>query len=255
APDPIREGLPLDVLERRVAPALALLEAVDRRDVRMVERCQNARLALESLEVFRIGGGILGERLERNGAAQPRIVREENDPHPAAPDLAVYPIRAYGGAGGRRHKGPRVSRTWGRGTLPALSGQETKQLGVYEELFPSERPLLEQADGNQRLQISRGSLAPRDVPLHQVGDSTVGLLEDYVHELAGVDLGKPLPHKGGGILRQFADGSDFRCGPGCCLVDCLEHEEKPRLPRALARDFEEQAVVIHLVRDDVAAQI
>ena len=54
--DPIRECLALDVLERQVAPAFTLFEAVDRCDVRMAERGQNARLALESLEVFGIGG-------------------------------------------------------------------------------------------------------------------------------------------------------------------------------------------------------
>ena len=107
------------MLERQVAPAFTLFEAVDRCDVRMAERGQNARLALESLEVFGIGVNVVRKRLERHGAAEPGIVGEKDHTHSAAADLAVYLIGANGRAGGDWHEGAtrgleRVARPAGR---------------------------------------------------------------------------------------------------------------------------------------------
>src|SRR5438128_383542 len=77
----------------------------------MAEGGEHPRLALESLEVFGIGGNVVREGLERHGAAQPGIVGEEDHTHSAAPDLAVYLIGANGRAGSDWwHEGARVSR-------------------------------------------------------------------------------------------------------------------------------------------------
>ena len=46
--DPFRQRLALDQLQHEGAHAVGLFEAVDRRDVRVVERRQHPRLALEA---------------------------------------------------------------------------------------------------------------------------------------------------------------------------------------------------------------
>ena len=99
ARDAIGERLSFDQLEGEVTAAAGFLEAVDRGDVRMVQRGQHPRLALESLQAIGVLGNIVGEGLERHGAAQAGVVGEEDDAHPPAPDLAVYLIGAYRGAG------------------------------------------------------------------------------------------------------------------------------------------------------------
>ena len=109
ARDAIGEGLSFDQLEGEVAAAAGFLEAVDRGDVRMVQRGQHPRLTLESLQAIRVRGNILGQSLERDGAAEAGVVGEENHAHAPAPDFAVYLIGANGGAGLDGHKGRRVS--------------------------------------------------------------------------------------------------------------------------------------------------
>ena len=56
--DPLRERRPLDQLQHQRADAVRLFEAVDRRDVRMIQRREHLRLALEAGEAI----GIVRER-------------------------------------------------------------------------------------------------------------------------------------------------------------------------------------------------
>ena len=51
-----RERRPFDELHYQRAKAAAFLEAVDRRDVRMIQGCQQPRLTRESRKAFRIAG-------------------------------------------------------------------------------------------------------------------------------------------------------------------------------------------------------
>ena len=53
--DPLRERLALDQLEDQAAHAVRLFDAVDRADVRMIQRGEHPRLALEAREPIRVG--------------------------------------------------------------------------------------------------------------------------------------------------------------------------------------------------------
>ena len=80
ARDPIGERRPFDQLEHQRLDAVGLLEAVDRRDVRMVERREHLRLALEARQPLGVGDERLGQHLERHLALEPGVA--------GAPDLA-----------------------------------------------------------------------------------------------------------------------------------------------------------------------
>src|SRR5262249_3498667 len=69
--------------------AAVVLHAVQRRDVRVVERRERARLALELAEALAIERQVLGQRLERDAALELGIAREIDDTHAAAPQLAL----------------------------------------------------------------------------------------------------------------------------------------------------------------------
>ena len=59
ASDPLGERLALDELENQRLAAVLLLEPVDRRDVRVVERSQGLRLALEAGQPLRVARPVL----------------------------------------------------------------------------------------------------------------------------------------------------------------------------------------------------
>jgi hypothetical protein len=59
-----------------------LFDVVDSADMRMVERGRRARLATEPIEGLRVAGEILGQELQRDGAAEPRVFGLVDDPIP-----------------------------------------------------------------------------------------------------------------------------------------------------------------------------
>ena len=63
-----------------------LFEAVDRRDVGMIQRRQELRLALEAREAVRIGGEELGQDFQRDVAIEPRVARAIHLAHAARAD-------------------------------------------------------------------------------------------------------------------------------------------------------------------------
>ena len=73
--------------------AVRLLEAVDDRDVRMVERGQDAGFALEPCETVRIGGERLRQDLDRDVAIELRVTRPVDLPHAAFANLRRDHIR------------------------------------------------------------------------------------------------------------------------------------------------------------------
>jgi len=79
----LRQGLPVDELEDEEAPALGFFEAVDGGDVRVVERGEHLRLALEPGEPV----GIVDERvwkdLDGDVAIELRVARLVDLAHPA----------------------------------------------------------------------------------------------------------------------------------------------------------------------------
>ncbi|MEQ1910004.1 MAG: hypothetical protein ABMA15_14340 [Vicinamibacterales bacterium] len=53
--DPLRQVVALDQFHDECGHVSALLESVDLRDVRMIQRCEHFRFALKAREPFRIG--------------------------------------------------------------------------------------------------------------------------------------------------------------------------------------------------------
>src|SRR5262245_29714670 len=66
----IRQGAALDELEDETARRRRLLEAVDRADVRMIERGQHLSLALEACETFGVVSNRCGQKLQRDVAPE-----------------------------------------------------------------------------------------------------------------------------------------------------------------------------------------
>ena len=81
--DPLGEGRPFDQLQHQRPNPVRLLETVDRGDVRMVERGEDAGLPLEALHSLFIAGEGFGQDLDGHLALQLRIVRAVHLTHPA----------------------------------------------------------------------------------------------------------------------------------------------------------------------------
>jgi hypothetical protein len=94
ASDAIRQRLSVDELEHEGSDAAAFFEPVDRGDVRMLERGEHARLALEAGEPVGIAGEDFRENLQRDVAFEPRIAREIDFAHAARTDQRLNTINA-----------------------------------------------------------------------------------------------------------------------------------------------------------------
>jgi hypothetical protein len=70
-------------LMRTILPERRAFDAVDLRDVRVVERREHFRLALEAREAVVIGGELVGQDLEGDVAFQLRVTRAIHHPHAA----------------------------------------------------------------------------------------------------------------------------------------------------------------------------
>jgi hypothetical protein len=88
AGDAIGERLAFDQLHRQKADSVVGLGAVERGDVLMVERRQNARLALEAGEPFGVVRDVVGEDLDRDLAAEPGVARAIDLTHAAGAETA-----------------------------------------------------------------------------------------------------------------------------------------------------------------------
>jgi hypothetical protein len=81
--EPVLERRPLYELKDERADAVRLLESMDRRDMRMVERGKNAGLALEARAAIGIVRKDSRQDLDRDVAAQPAVARAIHPAHPA----------------------------------------------------------------------------------------------------------------------------------------------------------------------------
>ena len=77
------ERSPLDELHRHERHAVLFFDREDGDDVGMVERGHGAGFTPESRQALRIGGDLGRQHLERDIAAEPRIVRAIDVAHPA----------------------------------------------------------------------------------------------------------------------------------------------------------------------------
>ena len=84
----IREVFALHQLHHQRAAAAGFLEAVDAGDVRMAERGQHLRLAVEARHAVLVVREVLGQQLQRDVAVQARVGRAEHLSHAASPELA-----------------------------------------------------------------------------------------------------------------------------------------------------------------------
>ena len=82
----------------------------------------------------------------------------------------------------------------------------------------------------------------------------MGLLEDHVHQLAGVDLGQSLAHMGGGVFSQRANGGNLGRRPLGGFFHGQQLEDDPQLQVAGAGGVQQQSVVVGFVGNDVAAE-
>src|SRR5207247_8796363 len=80
--------------------ASGFLDRVDRDDVRVVQRGESPRLALEPRQPFRIGGHGFRQNLDRNLAPELRILRPVHFSHPARAEWREDLVRAEAGASG-----------------------------------------------------------------------------------------------------------------------------------------------------------
>jgi hypothetical protein len=88
-----RQGLPFDQLEDERANASVLLQTVDRCDVGMVQRCEQARFALETGEAGGISGEGFRQDLDRNVASQPAVAAAINLAHTSGAETADDLVR------------------------------------------------------------------------------------------------------------------------------------------------------------------
>ena len=86
-PDPLRERLPLEQLHGDEVLPLVLLDRVDRADAGVVEGRGGAGLALEALEGRRVLRQLHRQELERDVAAELRVLGLVHDAHAAAAEL------------------------------------------------------------------------------------------------------------------------------------------------------------------------
>ena len=79
--DDVGERVAFDELEHQGPNAVSVFDPVERRDMRMIERGEQPRFAIEPRQSIRIERGGGGEDLDRHIAAEPRC-RARGRPHP-----------------------------------------------------------------------------------------------------------------------------------------------------------------------------
>ena len=81
--DPLLQGLPVDQLQHERARAALLLDAVDLRDVRMIEGREQLGFPLEAGQAVGIAGKGVREDLQRDGAVQSGVATPVDLAHAA----------------------------------------------------------------------------------------------------------------------------------------------------------------------------
>ena len=84
----VGQGRALDQLQDQRARAAGLLEAVNLGDVRVVQRGEDAGLALEARQPVRVGGERLGQHLQRDVATELRVASAVDLAHAAGAEWA-----------------------------------------------------------------------------------------------------------------------------------------------------------------------
>ncbi len=90
----------------------AILDSVDLRDVRVVERSEHLRLALEARQALRVGSKEVGQDLDRDLAVQARVARSIHLTHAARAQRADDFVGADPRAWGQRHQRLTLGGDW-----------------------------------------------------------------------------------------------------------------------------------------------
>ena len=102
--DAIGKRRPLDQLQHECLDAVRFFKAVDRGDIRMVERREHLRLALEACEPVGIAGEELGKDLQRDVTIELRVARTIDLAHAARAECRDDLVGAETRTGGQRHE-------------------------------------------------------------------------------------------------------------------------------------------------------
>ena len=103
AGDAIRQGRPLDQLEDQRLHPVRFLEAVDGADVRMIERREHARFAVEPRHPLAVRREHGWQYLDRDITAKLCVVRAIDFAHPARADERFYFVGTEPCAGRKGH--------------------------------------------------------------------------------------------------------------------------------------------------------
>ena len=103
--DPVGEVFALDEFHHEGIDAVGVLQPVDGRDVRMVQRGEDFRFALESGKALGIRREGLRQNLQSDVAFQSGIPRPIDFTHAADADLGGDLVDAKAGAGGKGQEG------------------------------------------------------------------------------------------------------------------------------------------------------
>ena len=92
ARETLREALAVDERHDEVHHPLALVDRVDRHDVRMRQLRRRLRLAQEALAHVGVERELRRQQLDRDASVQAHVRRAVDDGHPASADLRVYQV-------------------------------------------------------------------------------------------------------------------------------------------------------------------
>ena len=98
--NPVRQRLAVEILHDEVVDRLVTADIVDGTDVRMRERGNRPRLALESRAAIRIGRQVGRQHLHRHRAIEPRVARFVDLAHAARAEGGEDLVWAESSAGG-----------------------------------------------------------------------------------------------------------------------------------------------------------
>ena len=101
--DPVRQGRPLDQLHHQRGLAVSAFKAVDGRDVRMIQRGEDFRFALEPRQSLAIGRHSVGEDLDGDLSLEIGVGGAIDLAHSAHADLRGNFVRAEASARGQCH--------------------------------------------------------------------------------------------------------------------------------------------------------
>jgi hypothetical protein len=123
--DALGQSRPFDELQHQRPLRRGRLQPVDRADVRMVERREELRLALEALQAVGIGGPYGRQDLDRDVTAQRRVARPVDLAHASGAECRENLVRSETRAGSQGHGVRGLNHTT---TIPERSCPRTRMV-------------------------------------------------------------------------------------------------------------------------------